>query len=64
MLEALKGFEAIVKSVRVLLFEQEGPNQRLKLEISFVDSSKLIVRDDVFGAVERKYSFHWMDPNN
>ncbi|MFQ5707718.1 MAG: DUF6516 family protein [bacterium] len=64
MFEILRNFENIISSFKILLYERETDNSRLKLEVVFLDESKLIVRDYYFGGEQRKYVFHWMDKKN
>jgi hypothetical protein len=61
MLKLLKDFENIISSFTILTYEREETVSRLKLEIVFIDKSKLYVRDYYFGDAKRKYVFHWMD---
>ncbi|BCV22964.1 toxin-antitoxin system TumE family protein [Moorella sp. Hama-1] len=60
MLNTLRSFQGIIKSYAVELFERETNRRRLKATITFIDESKLFVKDYSFGS-ERKYSFHWVD---
>ncbi len=64
MLEIIKKFDNIISSFNILLYEREDINYRFNIEIVFVDSSKLFVRDYLFGEVDRKYVYHWMDQDS
>ena len=63
MLNYIQQYSDIIASWQVLLHEQDGEYERLKLEIDFHDGSKLYVKDYHFTSDERKYSFHWSDSN-
>ncbi|WP_236713213.1 toxin-antitoxin system TumE family protein [Neomoorella thermoacetica] len=58
MLNVLKAFQSIVKTYTVELFERETNCKRLKATITFIDGSKLFIKDYNFSS-ERKYSYHW-----
>jgi len=59
-LEILKDF---IKDYKIKEFEQVGLNLRLKMEINFVDNSRLIIREITIDGEKRKYSYHWQDKN-
>jgi hypothetical protein len=60
MLNVLKAFQSIIKTYVVELFERETNRKRLKATITFIDGSRLFIKDYNFGS-ERKYSYHWAD---
>ncbi|WP_338833472.1 hypothetical protein MHLNE_24180 [Moorella humiferrea] len=60
MLNIIKAFRSIIGTYDVELFERETNRLRLKATITFIDGSKLFIKDYYFGP-ERKYSFHWVD---
>ena len=64
MLRLLEKFEDIIFSFNFLLYEREANISRLKIEIIFIDQSRLYVRDFYLGGGKRKYAFHWMDKND
>lgn len=60
MLSLLKNFREIIKEFEIDLFEREGNRQRLKATITFVDGSRLYVKDYYFG-LDRKYAYNWIN---
>jgi len=63
MFKILKEYHEIITSWKVIQYEREGTNFRFKMEITFLDGSKLFVKDYLFEGNDRKYSFHWLDQN-
>jgi len=61
MLNILEKHKDIVKSFRVDCYDQEGDSYRTKIEIVFVNASKMFFKEYLFANGERKYSFHWVD---
>jgi hypothetical protein len=63
MLNVIQHYSDLIASWRILLHEQDGSYSRLKLEIVFHDGSKLQVKDYHFPSDDRKYAFHWSEPD-
>ena len=61
MLDILKKHEGIIKDFHVTSFDQDISSYRIKIEIEFIDASRLFIKDFSFGNTERKYSYHWVD---
>ncbi len=61
MLDLLDQYSRIVKDFRVLSYERESETYRLKMEISFIDDSTLLLKEYIFENGVRKYSYHWAD---
>lgn len=61
MLDLLSAFERLIKSFRVFLHEQEGEMLRFKAQVTFINDSKLFIKEYVFENKERKYAYHWTD---
>ena len=59
MLEPLRKHTDIILSWRITRYEQYGASLRLRMEITFIDGSKLLVRETVLEGKERKYAYHW-----
>ncbi|MDN5344622.1 MAG: hypothetical protein PWQ18_733 [Clostridia bacterium] len=62
MLNVLKTFRSIIRTYAIELFERETNRKRIKATLTFIDGSKLFIKDYYFGS-ERKYSYHWVDIN-
>lgn len=62
MLNILKEFQSLIKAYTIELFERETNRKRLKATVTFIDGSRLFIKEYNFGS-ERKYSFHWADMN-
>jgi hypothetical protein len=63
MLDLLEKYKSIIRTYRIISYEQEIDSYRIKVEITFVDGSMLFVKEYFFGNTERKYSFHWAESN-
>lgn len=61
MLNILEKHKDIIKNFRVDCYDQEGDSYRIKIEIVFINTSKLFFKEYLFANGERKYSFHWVD---
>ena len=59
MLELLKKYASIIVSWRLTRYEQCGSSLRLRMEIEFVDGSRLYIRETVLEGKERRYAYHW-----
>ena len=55
MLELLKKYASIIVSWRLTRYEQYGSSLRLRMEIEFVDGSRLYIRETVLEGKE----YHW-----
>ena len=60
MIEVIKKFSSIIKSYEVIQYDIEPIGYRFKIEIEFINDSKLSVKDYLFSGI-RKYSYHWHD---
>ena len=61
MLELLRKHADIILSWKVNRYEQYGSSLRLRMEIQFIEGSKLFVRETVLEGKERRYAYHWQD---
>ena len=59
MLDLLDKYKDIIKDYHITTYENVNTSYKLKLEIIFIDNSKLFVKEYYFNNDERKYSFHW-----
>lgn len=59
LISLLKKYADIVKSLQVVDFDRDGPNLRLKGQMTFVDDSVLSIKQIVLGESIFKYSYHW-----
>lgn len=61
MLNLLEKHKDIIKNFRVDCYDQEGDSYRIKIEISFLNDSRLFLKEYLFSNGERKYAFNWVD---
>lgn len=61
MLDLIARYEHFIKSFHIPLYEQEGEMLRLKAQLTFLNDSKLFIKEYVFENKERKYAYHWID---
>jgi hypothetical protein len=61
MLNLLEKHKDVIKTFRVEHYDQEGESYRIKLEIAFINDSRLSFKEYLFSNGERKYAFNWVD---
>lgn len=61
MLNLIKRYMPPIVGYRIELYEHEGPLLRVKIQLAFVDKSKLHVKEYRFTDGSRKYAYHWTD---
>lgn len=61
MLTILQKYSEIITETRIILYEFEENQVRIKIELLLSDSSMLIIKDYKFSNNTRKYAYHWMD---
>jgi hypothetical protein len=61
MLNLLEKHKDVIKTFRVERYDQEGESYRIKLEITFINDSKLFFKEYLFEKGDRKYAFNWVD---
>ncbi len=63
MRDLLEKYKSIIKTYRIISYDQEVDSYRIKVEITFINGSMLFMKEYFFENTERKYSFHWADRN-
>jgi hypothetical protein len=58
VLQILRKYSQIIRSYKIIRFEQFGKLLRLRAEVNLIDDSKLYIRETVIEA-KRKYAYHW-----
>lgn len=58
MLQILRKYSQVIRSYKIIRFEQFGKLLRLRAEVNLIDDSKLYIRETVIEA-KRKYAYHW-----
>jgi len=48
-----------VQAYEIHRLEQAGSSFRLRAQVSFIDGSRLYVRETIIEGAERKYAYHW-----
>ncbi|NIM12344.1 MAG: hypothetical protein GTO45_09540 [Candidatus Aminicenantes bacterium] len=61
MFSILQKFSEIIKNTRIILYEFEENQVRIKAEVELIDGSTLVIKDYKFSNNTRKYAYHWMD---
>lgn len=61
MLRLLDTYASILKSWRLVRYEQEGDTYLLHLSVILQDDSRLEIRDYLFADGHRKYAYQWMN---
>ena len=54
VLKVLERYSDIIRSFRIAKFEQVGTSLRLRVEVEFIDGSKLYIRETVIEGAKRK----------
>jgi hypothetical protein len=54
-------YGALIVSWKIIEYDQDGPNLRLKAEFEFTDGSRFSVRQVVLKELTLKYAYHWQD---
>jgi hypothetical protein len=52
---------ALIASWKIIEYDQDGPNLRLKAEFEFMDGSRFFVRQVVLKEFTFKDAYHWQD---
>ena len=63
MLPTLRKHAGIIRDYTITRFEQAGPSFRLRAQVTFVDDSRLYIRETVLEGLERIYAYHWQAPD-
>ena len=61
MLDLIIRFKHVIKSYHISLYEQEGEILRFKAQLTFINDSKLFIKEYLFENKERKYAYQWTD---
>lgn len=61
MLDLFEKHKEIIKEFHVISYDQEISSVRIKIDVTFIDDSKLFIKEYFFKNAERKYSYHWTD---
>lgn len=60
MLDLLDKYGEIIKEYHITTYENIATSYRLKINITFIDNSRLYVKEYFFNNDDRKYSYHWV----
>ena len=63
MLNLIEKYRRFIKAFHVSQYELEANTYRLKMQITFIDESNLVIKEYLFKNRERKYAYHWSDKN-
>jgi hypothetical protein len=61
MLQLFDIYASLLKSWRVVRYEQEGDAYMLQVSAVLIDDSRLELRDYLFADGSRKYAYQWME---
>lgn len=61
IIKIIEKYRALFASWKVIEYDQDGPNLRLKAEFEFTDGSRFFVRQVVLKEFTFKYAYHWQD---
>ena len=61
IIKIIEKYAALVASWKIIEYDQDGPNLRLKAEFEFTDGSRFVVRQVVLKEFTFKYAYHWQD---
>src|SRR3990172_204979 len=61
LLDLIVRFKHVIKSFHISMYEQEGEILRFKAQLTFINDSKLFIKEYLFENKERKYAYHWTD---
>ena len=61
MLRLFDIYASLLKSWRVVCYEQEGDAYMLQVSAVLIDDSRLQLRDYLFADGSRKYAYQWME---
>ncbi len=61
IIKLIEKYSALFASWKIIEYDQDGPNLRLKAEFEFTDGSIFFVRQVVLREVTFKYAYHWQD---
>jgi hypothetical protein len=63
LLELLERYQNIVASWDILAYDQDGPNFRLKAQVTLCDGSILHIKQIMLAENTFKYAYHWQSQN-
>lgn len=61
IIKIIEKYSTLIASWKIIEYDQDGPNLRLKAEFVFTDESRLVVRQVVLKDFTFKYAYHWQD---
>ena len=61
IIKIIKKYGALIASWKIIEYDQDGPNLRLRAEFEFADGSRLFVRQVVLKEITFKYAYHWQN---
>ena len=61
IIKLIEKYTALFASWKIIEYDQDGPNLRLKAEFEFTDGSIFFVRQVVLREFTFKYAYHWQD---
>ena len=61
IIKVIEKYGALIASWKIIEYDQDGPNLRLKAEFEFSDGSRLFIRQIVLQESTFKYAYHWQD---
>ena len=59
ILDLIDKYSSIIANYHISKYRYFGTSYELVIELTFIDKSKLFIRDYLFTDGKRKYSFHW-----
>jgi hypothetical protein len=61
MLNLIEKYRRSIKTFNISQYDLESNTYRLKMQITFIDESNLVIKEYLFKNGERKYAYHWSD---
>jgi Family of unknown function (DUF6516) len=61
IIKIIEKYDALIASWKIIEYDQDGPNLRIKAEFHFMDGSRFFVRQVVLNEFMFKYAYHWQD---
>ena len=61
MIKSISKYKSIISEYKVIKWEIEPNSYRFIAVLTFIDDTKLFIRDYLFNKNKRKYSYHWQE---
>ncbi len=61
IIKIIEQYSTLIASWKIIEYDQDGSDLRLKSEIEFTDGSRFFVRQVVLKEFTFKYAYHWQD---